>query len=327
METIMRHFRTRILFSALTVVLVTASPLFSRPPRADTYYIQSASEFGRSMKGFFDIKGTPNRFKKGQNVCLWELTKSDARNKDRQFWIYDDGRYQKRLRCKLNGNGFVNVDGGRNRNGTNIELWSKKTSSGKAPAQLFKLKWVKEVRGFGKWKIYTSDGKIVCPEGSPSRNGTNVHIWDDSFGSRNEWVLISIDHLDKVFEGVRTRNDLARACWKNNKYRGYFSKTNHYILKFHNHNNKMKELLTSQKPADMYDSITGIVKAASKNQDSSARSYIYENLAKINYSSIKGDIHAVVRKNILKRYVNRLIKKEKSSYAKSYLKQFKTALK
>jgi hypothetical protein len=76
------------------------------------------------------------------------------------------------------------VDGGKTKNGTNVELWSCNNNR----RQNFRFVYL----GGGRFKIYDCNGRVVGLSRSSSKNGSNIHIWEDHNGKWMEWYLIDI---------------------------------------------------------------------------------------------------------------------------------------
>lgn len=153
------------------------------------YYVQSAKEYGKSNKGYWDIPGYDPNYEKDQTIQVWELGKSKPG--DRKFYVeqLDDG-YVRITPHHGIGLGYIDVSGGRTKNGTDIQIWDK----AKTTNQKFKLKEV----GDGVYKIYTAKGQVVCLAGRKTKNGTNVHIWKDHNVDAVKWVFIDAKTNEKV---------------------------------------------------------------------------------------------------------------------------------
>jgi len=112
-------------------------------------------------------------------------------------WAKDNGRDQ-RFRFVSAGGGFyhivsqnggyVDVAGSRNANGTNILIWTRKTSNNSN--QKFRFRHI----GNGRWKIYTAWGRIICLAGRKHNNGSNIHTWADHKGASTEWYFESVSN-------------------------------------------------------------------------------------------------------------------------------------
>lgn len=146
-----------------------------------TFYIQSALCYGKDLLGYFDVPGY-NTTKPGSNLSLWAFDMGV----DRKYNLNNSNSNLKYYNICIAGNPNVVVDiaGGVNANGTNIQLWDRNNSS----AQNFNFKHL----GNGRFKIYAENGKVVCT-GREATNGANIHIWDDHDGPWMEWYLIDAE--------------------------------------------------------------------------------------------------------------------------------------
>ncbi|MCT4615520.1 MAG: RICIN domain-containing protein [Marinifilaceae bacterium] len=143
------------------------------------FYIQSAMSYG-SNGGYWDIPGGKNpSLKAGKNVEIWEKNGGQ----DQIFCLIKtqiDGFYEI---CVSYGRNYrVNVDGGKSSKGTNVELWTNNSNN----RQNFRFKHL----GAGRFKIYTMTNRILTLKNRQNSNGTNIHIWEDSYGKWTEWYLI-----------------------------------------------------------------------------------------------------------------------------------------
>jgi hypothetical protein len=156
-------------------------PIYSEPDPNKKYLIQSAMNRGKDAGGYWDLPGDNNNIKKGQNLQIWDYNNGI----DRQFAFKKaahDGYYE--IIVGNISNARINVDGGKNANGTNVEIWE---ADGKSK-QLFRLKHM----GEGRFKIYDANDRLICTEGRKNSKGTNLHMWEDHDGPWTEWVLIDV---------------------------------------------------------------------------------------------------------------------------------------
>ena len=102
-----------------------------------TYYIQSALEYNRSNKGYWDVPGGKNPvIKNGKNIELWEKNGGD----DQKFRFKSTTKKGYYGICvSYNRNFNVNVDGGKSKNGTNVELWQSSYSKKRQMFSLYHL--------------------------------------------------------------------------------------------------------------------------------------------------------------------------------------------
>ncbi len=151
------------------------------------YYVQSAKEYGKSDKGYWDIPGWDPNYEKDQTIQVYEKGKYG----DRKFYIERlENGYVRITPHHGIGMGYLDVSGGRTKNGTDIQLWDKANTTN----QKFKLKHL----GDGVYKIYTSKGQVVCLAGRSTKNGTNVHIWQDHDVDAVKWMFIDTKTNKKV---------------------------------------------------------------------------------------------------------------------------------
>jgi hypothetical protein len=180
----MNYCKTKVLFLVLVAIALFYSPVYSNEiDTSKTYYIQSAQEYGRGMRGVWDVPGNPRRYKRGQNIKVWDLPTNDRRSFDRAFRFVKvrPGVYQ--ISNLLSSKSRLDVAGARSKNGTNIGLWDRNNNRN---AQQFRVSY----RGNGRWKFYTMSGRVLCLASKSSKNGSNVHIWKNHNGPWTEWVLI-----------------------------------------------------------------------------------------------------------------------------------------
>ncbi len=97
--------------------------------------------------------------------------------------ILDDGIY--RISSALNKDMFVDVNGAKPQNKTNIQLWSRNTSL----AQKFKIEYLSN--GYYKISTLVDLTKSIDVEGASSANGTNALIYDSGNGINQQWIIKS----------------------------------------------------------------------------------------------------------------------------------------
>ena len=146
-----------------------------------TFYIQSALSYGKDLTGYFDVPGY-NTTKAGSNLNLWAFDMGV----DRRYNLSNSNSNLNYYNISVAGNPNIVVDiaGGVNANGTNIQIWERNNST----AQNFNFKHL----GNGRFKIYAENGKVVCT-GREATNGMNIHTWDDHEGPWMEWYLIDAE--------------------------------------------------------------------------------------------------------------------------------------
>ena len=146
------------------------------------YLVQSAQEYGKSQKGFWDIPGSDVLFTKGQNLKVWDIG-NEHKVGDRLFRFKNIGNgWFEIIPAYTYEAGCVDISGNEQKNGANLHIWEEY----KGNAQKFKIKPTKD----GRYKIYNINGKIICLDGRKSDNGSNVCMWADHAGLFTEWVFI-----------------------------------------------------------------------------------------------------------------------------------------
>jgi hypothetical protein len=177
----MKHTKT----IAIGLMLFVSSLSYGQPssnvemPTEKLFYIQSAINYGANTGGYWDIPGQPDPVKDGSNIQVWTLDGGW----DRKYMLLNSseaGFYEIRIGKFVDSR--VDVDNGKTANGTNIKTWSRNGN----PAQRFSFVHL----GNGRFKIYDRNGKAICLAGRSSKNGSNVHIWNDHDGSWMEWYLV-----------------------------------------------------------------------------------------------------------------------------------------
>ena len=159
-------------------------------PKDDVYYIQSAINYGKNNGGFWDLPGEKN-FAVAQKFSVWEFVPEKKKRRSFQDGKFADRKYKflpsknsEYIKIRLSTvRGFVDVAGGRNANGTSIQLYNENNTS----SQNYRFKYVNN----GHFKIYNENGKVLQLESRSSKNGKKIILWDDHKGAHTEWVLIS----------------------------------------------------------------------------------------------------------------------------------------
>ena len=145
------------------------------------FWIQSAMSIG-TPGGCWDVPGEPQTFSKGQNIKIWNI----ATGLDRKYKLVPSQKYKGyyEIHTAMSGakQGVIDISGGKQEKGKNIQLWENNKSS----AQAFKLKHM----GGGKFKILSTKNKVICLVGGKNANGTNVYLWDDHNAPQVFWYLI-----------------------------------------------------------------------------------------------------------------------------------------
>ena len=161
-----------------TSIAQTASVM----PIGRSFIIQSAQTYGRGDGGCWDLAGwfeNEADFIKGTNLNIYKLDQGA----DRYITIKESsqqGYYE--LMIGKHSIARVDIKGGNQTKGTNIQLWDDNNTS----SQRFLFKHL----GNGRFKIYTTEGKIINLASQSANNGNNLQIWDDHDGIHNEWYLL-----------------------------------------------------------------------------------------------------------------------------------------
>jgi predicted nucleic acid-binding Zn-ribbon protein len=161
-------------------------------PLDDTYYIQSAINYGKNNGGVWDLPGTKD-FAEGQKFSVWAYTLPAKRrgyfnvnsklDVDREFKFFKSKKSEY-LKIRLaTVKGYVGLVKNKKAKRTEIEL-SRKTNSS---TQNFRFVYMNN----GRFKIYNENGKLLKLAKSNSANGTKIVLWNDWNGNNAQWVLIS----------------------------------------------------------------------------------------------------------------------------------------
>ena len=175
-----------IYFALMTLLLPSiSSAQVASMPVGRSFIIQSAQNYGRDGNGCWDVSGSyssESQFIKGKNIQLWTMA-----NKPDRFFTIKSSSQQGFYEIMVGKHSVARVDisGGNQKKGANIHLWDDNNST----AQRFSFKHM----GNGRFKIYTTKGKIINLNTQSSKNGTNVQLWNDHNGIHNEWFLLDAD--------------------------------------------------------------------------------------------------------------------------------------
>ena len=183
-------------------------------PENQWFFIQSAQEYEISNKGYWDLPGELESIGAGDKHSLkvWEK----GGRLDRQYSFMNKGGNVYDIAAALGANThLVKMEATYTKNGANIQLEGKKGNGSDEifNRQLFTVKYV----GAGRWKIYSDDGRVMCLDNRSSKNGSNIHLWEDHDGAFTEWVFIDVktkkavypifpDNLSNISHGGRVTN-------------------------------------------------------------------------------------------------------------------------
>ena len=178
----MKNLKFYLVAAMLTISTFISAQMPSEMPVGKSFIIQSAQNVGRNSDGCWDIPGffySEADFVKGKDLVIWTLDEGA----DRLFTISrssQDGYYE--LMLGKHSGGRVDIKGGHQKDGTNIQIWDDLNKS----SQRFLFSHL----GNGRFKIYTTSGKIVNLQNPNSKNGNKIRIWKDHDGLHNEWFLL-----------------------------------------------------------------------------------------------------------------------------------------
>lgn len=142
-------------------------------PNGDVY-IKSVQSGESGEQGFWDQPGGPSKFKAGDNLGIWQRDYGI----DQRFRFVPAGNGMFNI-VSRNG-GCVDVSGGTNGDGVNVQIWKQNNTI----SQKFSPRYM----GEGRWKIFTSWGRVLCTPRTFA-NGSNVHTWGDHQGAWTEWYF------------------------------------------------------------------------------------------------------------------------------------------
>jgi len=336
--------KIKIILAVLLVAAFATTSLLAETIPRGPYFIKSVKS-GNAWSGVWDVPGTPRKFKKGQNIKVWDLTRQDSRSKDRHFYIIKERNGYYRIKSGLGSRAYLNVDGNRTKNGTNIELWSKKRGSN-AAAQLFRFVHL----GGGRYKIYTKSGKIICLAGRSERNGSNVHIWDNHNGPWCEWNLIKKSTRQTyVPQSSYSSPNKGRSRWTHpnkrnssatdvtldlvfrmskNDFRAdkYFKTVDYLKLRKENSMKNISSRLNRLDGAKTLNWVLKIVDNAAQNRSTSTRILLYNEISKVNFAkATKSFVNRLLGAGV-KKHVNNVYKKERNRRCKAALERIKSKL-
>lgn len=206
---IMIFFKKKNIFSVLILIsfliisvssMLSAGSGYDNPPMNSKWYFIKSVAAGRKDAGYWDQSGRPYRYKRGTKIKTWAKDKGFKNDQLYQFVNAGGGYVYIRSANRM---GYVDVEGGKNGNGTKIQIWDRNRSA----AQKFRFKHM----GDGKWKIYTYWGRIIATKGKKYSNGTTIHTWNDHNTDTAMWY----------FEDLRTGKNYEIASGVQGKLIGY----------------------------------------------------------------------------------------------------------
>lgn len=177
-------------------------------------WIQSAAEYGKSAKGYWDLPGHPTAPKNGQELKVWTLNADEYTNADRKFKFIEVPGYNGEYYYIVPFNGSrthtLDIDGGpRNikKNGSKAHIWENKHHEG----QMFKVIHL----GNGKIKILTHAGYPLNLEKRSSADGMKIQTWEPQNGNWTEWYVINpTNHQKLIPENYNNKRTEDIGHWK-----------------------------------------------------------------------------------------------------------------
>lgn len=162
-------------------------------PEGTLFFIQSAMNYGRDNRGYWDLPGTGSAaLVKGKNFQVWGLDDGP----DRLFHLSKakNGQYYNIYVGGHGKNDFVlDLKSNNTTNGTNFIIWELNNQA----AQDFYF----EHLGEGRFKIYHRSGKPVTLKDRKNDNGSQLVIWDNHSGMWNEWYIIDSESKEVYIPG------------------------------------------------------------------------------------------------------------------------------
>lgn len=178
----MKNLKFYLVAAMLTISTFINAQVPSEMPVGKSFIIQSAQNVGRNPDGCWDLPGyfyNESEFVKGKNIVIWTLDEGA----DRLFTIESSpqsGYYE--IMVGKHSVARVDIKGGHQKDGAELHLWDDLNKSSQ--------RFLFDHKGDGRFKIYTTDGKIVNLQSKNSKNGNKVRIWKDHDGIHNEWFLL-----------------------------------------------------------------------------------------------------------------------------------------
>lgn len=322
---------------------------FHTPPwNGKFYYIKSVAS-GNKDEGYFDLPGRNYRFKKGSKFQTW--SKDTKVPHDQIFsFMYAGGDY-----CYIRSasRGFIDVSGSKNADGVPLIAWSRNNSQN----QKFRLKHM----GDGKWKIYTSWGRVLATKGGKTNNGTPIHTWRDHTADNSMWYIIDFRTKKKyeIASGVKGKLESYNyksgkkiavnpgktkvEVWtmdRKNRRNPYRKVTEFYTAADGSFNlgkkyDSYKELFLISKSSDRSSAFTAIYPARGKNEikDFVSNKYLDSNYVLVDtlhrgkqYYYKKGSLYYRANSTITRRYDFYFKDITKINYNKASVRKLMTAI-
>ncbi len=317
---ISKKFKQLCISAAVLVLFATtlnAQQSFSEVPTMRAVWVKSV-QAGNVNAGYWDLPGKMKRgeFKKGANVGVWQ---SDG-GEDQQF-VFVKRENDTYSIQSFNGFGTVDIAGGNNADGVNIQMWEGNSS----PAQRFRFKYL----GDGRWKIYTLAGRAICLAGRNHGNGSNVHIWGDHDGPWMEWYFIDVNNSQKlepvgysqpVEKKESTRITMKQATGNDTLYRDqYFKLVDNEKFNSENSNGELKVHLNGLETGKQWNAVIGIINNAKQNSDIAAKRSILKAVSEVIIKPASGFAENLLKGPVTKK-INDEAASEKDAESKNYIK-------
>jgi len=214
----------------------------------------------------------------------------------------------------LNGNGCIDVPGGKNANGVQMIIYNCNNQSN----QKFRLFYM----GNFKWKIYTSNNKALCTPRS-FNNGSALNTWDDHEGDWMEWYLVDlkgykISPEEKKQVKVKINISLEKSIGYKNPGTQYFNDVGADQFNEENAGKILQAYLVDMKATDQWNAVLSLIDSIKVNQDAAARSSMYKAISEVKIKPADGALEGILR-NAVKDKIAATIKKEKDASAKQSL--------
>ena len=188
MSTLKPRFILIFLLISITIIAQNDNNLI---PKNESFYIQSAINYGKDAGGVWDLPGGEDKIAKKAIFGVWNLSAKERGKKDRLYKIFQakDKEYVEIRLASVAG--YVAVKDGKTKNGTKLYLLDQSKSS----SQEYRFKYV----GKGKFKIYNKNGKLIALDKKSSKNGSKLILYHDVDEDWAKWVLLS----EKTRKGLR----------------------------------------------------------------------------------------------------------------------------
>jgi len=312
----------KLTISILLVLFTFTGSLFAgnQIPNHKRYWVQSAKEFGKSNKGFWDFPGHLKSFKKGLKLEVWAVNSRNKRDRERQFYFQHLHGDWYTIKTSLFGRHALDVKGGKYRDGTRVILYKKN----RGDAQKFKMIYL----GAGEWKIYTKRNYVLSlGRKKGSRNGSKVQLSKRSYGSLAKWVLMPVNSKQAYKpkksssnNNNKSANALKKALASKHQVSTYFRycSARDFLLE----KASFKSFLNNLSDSNRFSKLGSVLKGAEQNSNSTSRYHIYNEIYQLNLKS--SGFTAKMTKAIVKSHVKKILRKESSRTNRGILQKILT---